>query len=164
MKLFVKWHLINTLSVLTISSAMVIGWQTFRSSDVIAQAFVVAALLIYIAASVKCGFLSFHAGRAQISFGAFNFHRKAIVHEADFIRIAAEISPLVGLLGAGTGIYLSLTANTQSLDQAHLQQVVFNCMRGAGVAFLPTITGIFVCASLLLQHWTLTHGLSHEEK
>ncbi len=50
----------------------------------------------------------------------------------------------MGLLGAVTGIFVLMTTGLSgSTDPAHIKEVIAASLLGIGIAFVPTITGIF---------------------
>ena len=85
-------------------------------------------------------------------------------HKADHISFAANECPYIGLLGAITGIYFFMTGSGGlggALDPSHLKEIMSNSLVGLGIAFIPTITGVFFRSVLSWQHHLIAHEVTH---
>lgn len=85
-------------------------------------------------------------------------------HKADHISFAANECPYIGLLGAITGIYFFMTGSGGLggvLDSSHIKEIMSNSLTGLGIAFIPTITGVFFRSVLSWQHHLIAHEMMY---
>ena len=85
-------------------------------------------------------------------------------HKADNISFAANECPYIGLLGAITGIYFFMTGSGGlggALDPSHFKEIMSNSLVGLGIAFIPTITGVFFRSVLSWQHHLIAHEVTY---
>jgi biopolymer transport protein ExbB/TolQ len=85
-------------------------------------------------------------------------------HNADHISFAANECPYIGLLGAITGIYFFMTGSEGlggALDPSHFKEIMSNSLVGLGIAFIPTITGVFFRSVLSWQHHLIAHEVTY---
>jgi hypothetical protein len=66
--------------------------------------------------------------------------------------------PYIGLLGAITGIFFFMTSSLSTgSDPNHVKEVISDSLTGIGIAFIPTITGVFFRIILSWEHYMVTH-------
>jgi hypothetical protein len=86
-----------------------------------------------------------------------SFLRK-IGHKADQVSFAANECPYIGLLGAITGIFFFMTSSLGTgFDPSHIKEVMSDSLAGIGIAFIPTITGVFFRIILSWEHYMVIH-------
>jgi len=159
------------LTVAIISLAMAFGATQTPNLSLVGKIMVLAILVIYFITTVYGGLLSWRTDKVldeikgaddgqasglQQQLGELN-------HKADHISFAANECPYIGLLGAITGIYFFMTGSAGLggvLDPAHIKEIMSNSLTGLGIAFIPTITGVFFRSVLSWQHHLIAHEVT----
>lgn len=158
MKLFLKWCLTTLLTSVVVFLALTLGRDQVANLSVVGRVMVGVVTVVYLVATVYCARLSWEADKILQ-----NHHRDlelpGILHRADHISFAANWCPYVGMLGAVAGILL---LTTTSFDVSHIKEAISSSVSGIGVAFMPTLAGIFFGPVILSwQHHIITHEVQH---
>lgn len=171
-QLFLKWCLTNMLTVAIIFLATAFGATQTQNLSLVGKAMVLAIVMIYFVTTAYGGLISWRtdkvldelkeAGDGQAS----GLHKQLaeLNHKADNISFAANECPYIGLLGAITGIYFFMTGSGGlggALDPSHLREIMSNSLVGLGIAFIPTITGVFFRSVLSWQHHLIAHEVTY---
>jgi hypothetical protein len=173
-QLFLKWCLTNMLTVAIIFLAAVFGAAQTQNFSLVGKAMVLAIVMIYFITTIYGGLISWRTdeildelkGKGAGDGQASGLHQELaeLNHKADHISFAANECPYIGLLGAITGIYFFMTGSGGlggALDPAHLKEIMSNSLVGLGIAFIPTITGVFFRSVLSWQHHLIAHEVTH---
>jgi MotA/TolQ/ExbB proton channel family protein len=171
-QLFLKWCLTNMLTMAIIFLAAAFGATQTPNLSLVGKMMVLAILVIYFITTIYGGLLSWRtdkvldeikgAGDGQAS----GLHQQLadLNHKADHISFAANECPYIGLLGAITGIYFFMTGSAGLggvLDSSHIKEIMSNSLAGLGIAFIPTITGVFFRSVLSWQHHLIAHEVTY---
>jgi MotA/TolQ/ExbB proton channel family len=171
-QLFLKWCLTNMLTVAIIFLAASFGATQTQNFSLVGKTMVLAIVLIYFITTIYGGLISWRTDKileelkeADDSL-ASGLHKQLaeLNHKADHISFAANECPYIGLLGAITGIYFFMTGSGGlggALDPSHLKEIMSNSLVGLGIAFIPTITGVFFRSVLSWQHHLIAHEVTH---
>ena len=69
--------------------------------------------------------------------------------------------------GAITGIYFFMTGSAGlggALDPSHLKEIMSNSLVGLGIAFIPTIAGVFFRSVLSWQYHLIAYEVTYALK
>ncbi len=171
-QLFLKWCLTNMLTVAIIFLATAFGATQTQNLSLVGKAMVLAIVMIYFITTVYGGLISWRTDKVldelkEADDGqASGLHKQLaeLNHKADNISFAANECPYIGLLGAITGIYFFMTGSGGlggALDPSHLREIMSNSLVGLGIAFIPTITGVFFRSVLSWQHHLIAHEVTY---
>jgi MotA/TolQ/ExbB proton channel family len=171
-QLFLKWCLTNMLTVAIIFLATTFGAAQTQNFSLVGKAMVLAIVMIYFISTIYGGLISWRTDRVLDELQGANagqasgLHRQLaeLNHKADNISFAANECPYIGLLGAITGIYFFMTGSGGiggNLDPSHLKEIMSNSLVGLGIAFIPTITGVFFRSVLSWQHHLIAHEVTY---
>ena len=171
-QLFLKWCLTNMLTVAIIFVAVAFGAAQMQNFSLVGKTMVLAIALIYLIATIYSGLISWRTDKVLEELNeaddtqAAGLHNQLaeLNHKADHISFAANECPYIGLLGAITGIYFFMTGSGGlggALDPSHLKEIMSNSLVGLGIAFIPTITGVFFRSVLSWQHHLIAHEVTH---
>jgi hypothetical protein len=171
-QLFLKWCLTNMLTVAIIFLAAAFGTAQTPNLSLVGKIMVLAILVIYFITTIYGGLLSWRTDKVLDEIkGADNgqasgLHQQLadLNHKADHISFAANECPYIGLLGAITGIYFFMTGSAGLggvLDSSHIKEIMSNSLAGLGIAFIPTITGVFFRSVLSWQHHLIAHEVTY---
>jgi MotA/TolQ/ExbB proton channel family len=171
-QLFLKWCLTNMLTVAIISLATSFGAGQTSNLSLVGKAMVLAIVLIYFITTIYSGLISWRTDKVLDEIKgaddgqASGLHEQLaeLNHKADHISFAANECPYIGLLGAITGIYFFMTGSAGLggvLDPSHIKEIMSNSLVGLGIAFVPTITGVFFRSVLSWQHHLIAHEVTH---
>jgi MotA/TolQ/ExbB proton channel family len=171
-QLFLKWCLTNMLTVAIIFLATTFGAAQTQNFSLVGKAMVLAIVMIYFISTIYGGLISWRTDKVLDELQGANagqasgLHRQLaeLNHKADNISFAANECPYIGLLGAITGIYFFMTGSGGiggNLDPSHLKEIMSNSLVGLGIAFIPTITGVFFRSVLSWQHHLIAHEVTY---
>jgi hypothetical protein len=171
-QLFLKWCLTNMLTVAIIFLAAAFGATQTQNFSLVGKTMVLAIALIYFITTIYGGLISWRTDKIleelkeAVDAKAAALHKQLaeLHHKADHISFAANECPYIGLLGAITGIYIFMTGSGGlggALDPSHLKEIMSNSLVGLGIAFIPTITGVFFRSVLSWQHHLIAHEVTH---
>jgi len=173
--LFLKWSLTNILAITIFALAAIFFSSQTATLNVVGKIMVGAVILIYLIAAAYCGIICWKVdgaleGVASASNGNNGLRVKLkkqlsqLMHKADNVAFAANECPYIGLLGAITGIYFFMTGNSGlggTIDASHIKEIMANSMTGIGIAFVPTITGVFFRIILTWEHHIVDHEIGY---
>jgi MotA/TolQ/ExbB proton channel family len=171
-QLFLKWCLTNMLTLAVIFLALAFGAAQTPNLSLVGKVMVLAILLIYFITTIYGGLLSWRTDKVLDEIKgaddgqASGLHKQLaeLNHQADHISFAANECPYIGLLGAITGIYFFMTGSAGLggvLDASHIKEIMSNSLVGLGIAFIPTITGVFFRSVLSWQHHLIAHEVTY---
>jgi MotA/TolQ/ExbB proton channel family len=174
-QLFLKWCLTNMLTVVIIFLAAAFGAAQTPNLSLVGKLMVLAILIIYSITTIYGGLLSWKTDKVLEEIKgaddgqASGLHQQLaeLNHKADHISFAANECPYIGLLGAITGIYFFMTGSAGLggvLDSSHIKEIMSNSLAGLGIAFIPTITGVFFRSVLSWQHHLIAHEVVYALK
>src|SRR5882724_3469630 len=155
-KLFLKWALTTLLTLVIVFLAFTLARTQAEGLSVVGKIMAGAIGLIYVVATAYCGMICWktdnwidqHLSKVQKEV------LDKLKHRADFVDFASNKCPQIGLLGAAAGIFLCMSTNLSGLDDAaHIKEAVAASLAGIGVAFLPTIVGVFFQVVLSFQYY-----------
>ena len=167
--LFLKWCLVTLITLVVIFLTLVVAQHQTLSLSPVTKVMVGVIVLVYAIATAYCARLCWQTDQAledleqsdSVAEGyreqIKNFLRK-MGHKADQVSFAANECPYIGLLGAITGIFFFMTSSFGSgFDPNHIKEVMSDSLTGIGIAFIPTITGVFFRIILSWEHYMITH-------
>jgi len=170
-QLFLKWCLTNMLTLAVI--VLAIGFGATQTSDLslVGKVMVLAIVGIYFITTIYGGLISWRTDKVLDEIrgapdGPSSELQKELAdlnHRADHISFAANECPYIGLLGAITGIYFFMTGSAGLggvLDASHIKEIMSSSLTGLGIAFIPTITGVFFRSVLSWQHHLIAHEVT----
>jgi hypothetical protein len=171
-QLFLKWCLTNMLTVAIIFLATAFGATQTQNLSLVGKAMVLAIVMIYFITTIYSGLISWRTDKVLDELKgaddgqAPGLHKQLaeLNHNADHISFAANECPYIGLLGAITGIYFFMTGSEGlggALDPSHFKEIMSNSLVGLGIAFIPTITGVFFRSVLSWQHHLIAHEVTY---
>ena len=160
------------LTVAIIFLAVSFGATQTQNFSLVGKTMVLAIALIYFITTIYGGLISWRTDKIleelkeAVDAKAAALHKQLaeLHHKADHISFAANECPYIGLLGAITGIYFFMTGSGGlggALDPSHLKEIMSNSLVGLGIAFIPTITGVFFRSVLSWQHHLIAHEVTH---
>jgi biopolymer transport protein ExbB/TolQ len=167
--LFLKWCLATLVTLVVIFLSVVLAQHEALNLSPIAKAMMGVIVLVYIIATAYCAMLCWETDQAledlENSDAARDGYRDQIKeflrkmgHKADQVSFAANECPYIGLLGAITGIFFFMTSSLGTgFDPSHIKEVMSDSLTGIGIAFIPTITGVFFRIILSWEHHMITH-------
>jgi hypothetical protein len=167
-QLFLKWCFTNMLTVVIIFLTTVFGATQTQNLSLVGKAMVLAIVMIYCITTVYGGLISWRTDKILDELKGMDEGQASglykqlaeLNHKADHISFAANECPYIGLLGAITGIYFFMTGSGGlggALDPSHIKEIMSNSLVGLGIAFIPTITGVFFRSVLSWQHHLIAH-------
>jgi biopolymer transport protein ExbB/TolQ len=169
--LFLKWCLATLVTLVVIFLTVVVAQNQALSLSPVAKVMVGVIALVYTIATTYCAMLCWQTDQALEDLeqsGAVaeatrerikEFLRK-MGHKADQVSFAANECPYIGLLGAITGIFFFMTSSLGTgFDPNHIKEVMSDSLTGIGIAFIPTIAGVFFRIILSWEHYMITHEL-----
>ena len=171
-QLFLKWCLTNMLTVAIIFLATEFGATQTQNFSLVGKAMVLAIVVIYFITTIYGGLISWKTDKVLDELKsaddgrASGLHKQLaeLNHRADHISFAANECPYIGLLGAITGIYFFMTGSGGlggALDPSHIKEIMSSSLVGLGIAFIPTITGVFFRSVLSWQHHLIEHEVTY---
>jgi hypothetical protein len=174
-QLFLKWCLTNMLTVAIIFLATAFGAAQTQNFSLVGKAMVLAIVMIYFITTIYGGLISWKTDKVLDELkGADNGQTSGLYkqlaelnHKADNISFAANECPYIGLLGAITGIYFFMTGSAGlggALDPSHLKEIMSNSLVGLGIAFIPTIAGVFFRSVLSWQYHLIAYEVTYALK
>jgi hypothetical protein len=179
-KLFLKWCL--TTLVTFVVAFVAIGFareQSLQLSPII-KIMVGLIAAVYLVAAGYCGKLCWRTDRALEDFDRnplslsaeareeIRKYLRKIQHKTDHLSFTANWLPYIGMFGAVAGITVFLEGAgglRGGVDVAHIKEIMSNAMSGIGLAFIPTLTGIFFGPIILSwQHHMVQHEIEYALK
>lgn len=167
--LFLKWCLATLITLVVIFLTLVVAQNRALSLSPVAEVMVGVIVLVYAIATTYCATLCWQTDQAledlEQSDALAEGYREQIKdflrkmgHKADQVSFAANECPYIGLLGAITGIFFFMTSSLGSgFDPNHIKEVMSDSLTGIGIAFIPTITGVFFRIILSWEHYMIGH-------
>jgi biopolymer transport protein ExbB/TolQ len=167
--LFLKWCLVTVITLAVISMALILARSQAVDLNPIAKIMVGVIALVYLIATVFCAKLCWQTdqaledledgdSRAESDREQIKAFLRKIDHKADQVSFAANECPYIGLLGAITGIFFFMTSSLGTgFDPSHIKEVMSDSLAGIGIAFIPTIAGVFFRIILSWEHYMVIH-------
>jgi hypothetical protein len=167
--LFLKWCLVTVITLAVVSAALILAKSQAVDLNPIAKTMVGVIALVYSIATVYCAKLCWQTDQAledleESEAGAESYREQIkgylrnVSHKADQVSFAANECPYIGLLGAITGIFFFMTSSLGTgFDPSHIKEVMSDSLAGIGIAFIPTITGVFFRIILSWEHYMVIH-------
>jgi biopolymer transport protein ExbB/TolQ len=167
--LFLKWCLVTVITLGVVSMALILAKSQAVDLNPIAKTMVGVIALVYLIATIYCAMLCWQTDqaledledsdtRAESYREQIKAFLRKIGHKADQVSFAANECPYIGLLGAITGIFFFMTSSLGTgFDPSHIKEVMSDSMAGIGIAFIPTITGVFFRIILSWEHYMVIH-------
>jgi MotA/TolQ/ExbB proton channel family protein len=167
--LFLKWCLVTLITLAVVSMALILAKSQAVDLNPIAKTMVGVIALVYLIATIYCAMLCWQTDQAledlEDSDARAESYREQIMaflrkisHKADQVSFAANECPYIGLLGAITGIFFFMTSSLGTgFDPSHIKEVMSDSLAGIGIAFIPTITGVFFRIILSWEHYMVIH-------
>jgi hypothetical protein len=150
--LFLRSCLINLLATTILTATLVLTQSETQGLSIIAKLMVGAIALVYAVATIYAAIICWRIDSGRLF--------ADMAHAANNISFAAGQCPYIGLLGSVTGIFYFMHAGlSTSSDPEHIKEVISSSMTGIGIAFVPTIAGIFALLVLNWQHHIITQTL-----
>lgn len=156
--LFVRWALVNIIAFCILGLALYYGQTQLNQLSVVGKIMAGIILIVYFLATVYAATLCW---RIDTTLEKTLDSKKLswLRHRAEHIAYTANELPYIGLLGAITGIFFFFTTNLHASDTAHLKEAIDLAMSNLGIAFVPTITGIYFRIILNWQHHMAEHAI-----
>jgi biopolymer transport protein ExbB/TolQ len=167
--LFLKWCLVTVITLAVVSMALILAKGQAVDLNPIAKTMVGVIALVYLIATVYCAKLCWQTDqaledlehgdtRAESDREQVKAFLRKIDHKADQVSFAANECPYIGLLGAITGIFFFMTSSLGTgFDPSHIKEVMSDSLAGIGIAFIPTIAGVFFRIILSWEHYMVVH-------
>src|ERR1700739_1600405 len=167
--LFLKWCLVTVITLAVVSMALILAKSQAVDLNPIAKTMVGVIALVYSIATVYCAKLCWQTDQAledleESEAGAESYREQIkgylrnVSHKADQVSFAANECPYIGLLGAITGIFFFMTSSLGTgFDPSHIKEVMSDSLAGIGIAFIPTIAGVFFRIILSWEHYMVIH-------
>src|SRR6202008_817735 len=167
--LFLKWCLVTVITLAVVSAALILAKSQAVDLNPIAKTMVGVIALVYLIATVYCAKLCWQTdqalealedsdARAESYREQIKAFLRKIGHKADQVSFAANECPYIGLLGAITGIFFFMTSSLGTgFDPSHIKEVISDSLAAIGIAFIPTITGVFFRIILSWEHYMVIH-------
>jgi biopolymer transport protein ExbB/TolQ len=175
-QLFLKWCLATLITIVIISLCLLVARNHALSLSPVAQAMVGVIFLVYSVTTVYCATLCWQTDKALEDLERSDTlgdsdreqiqkYLRKLWHKADQVSFAANECPYIGLLGAITGIFFFMTSSLGSgFDASHIKEVLSDSLTGIGIAFVPTITGVFFRIILSWEHYMIAHEVEYALK
>lgn len=155
--LFLKWCVINLVSTTVILVATVLVGLHLRNVSGWTIGFAALIGVVYLVAEIHACRISWNTDTV-IETGQRTLELKLVRHSARSINIAANVCPLIGLLGTLIGIIISMGG----LDAATVndfEQAKHAAMSGVGVAMISTASGVYAAIVLIVVHSVIKHSI-----
>jgi hypothetical protein len=165
---FLYGILINILTFFCLYLAWHFERELFTALHPVGKVLIGVILSIALCMMTYCGLLCWQADAAIAKEvgkpspdDRLNHRRylRRLCHKTEHVSFAAEACPYVGMIGALAGIILFFSANLHDADAAHIQLIISNTMNSLGVAFVPTIVGVFFKLMLGWQSHLVVHAI-----
>jgi hypothetical protein len=166
--LFLHGILINILTFFCLYLAWHFESELFTALHPVGKILIGVIFSIALCMMTYCGLLCWQAdaaiakevGNRNLSHSANQqLYLRRLCHKTGHVAFAAEACPYVGMIGALAGIILFFSANLHDADAAHIQLIISNTMNSLGVAFVPTIVGVFFKLMLGWQSHLVAHAI-----
>lgn len=159
-KLFLTWCLTSMITIAILFIALYSGQQRLVSLNIIGQVMIGAILVVGLLSHLHAAKLCWKADKdLSLWSGKPLLDRlDRVAHESQHLSFASNICPYIGFLGAVTGIFIFMS-NGLSSDPNKIKEILATSMSGIGVAFLPTIVGVFFFILLAWDHHYLNHHI-----
>jgi MotA/TolQ/ExbB proton channel family len=166
--LFLYGILINILTFFCLYLAWHFESELFTALHPVGKVLIGVIFSIALCMMTYCGLLCWQADAAiarevensNSSDSASHLrYLRRLCHKTEHVVFAAEACPYVGMIGALAGIILFFSTNLHEADAAHIQLIISNTMNSLGVAFVPTIVGVFFKLMLGWQSHLVVHAI-----
>ncbi len=164
--LFLKWCVINLVSTTVVAVALILGASHLKNVSLWTIGFAGIIGIVYgVAVIYACG-ISWKTDSVLES-GNSKLALRIARHASLPIEVAANLCPLIGLLGTIIGVIVAMggieSATATSFDQSKSE-----ALSGAGVALISTAAGVYACLILIVEHYVIKHAIdapvSEEER
>lgn len=177
--LFLKWVLTMILTGIVVFLFLLVAQQEHLQLHAITKIMVATITGCYIIATGYCGVLCWRTDNAISALGpvqSAKYGRAADIrkylrklhHKADELAFTANWLPYVGMGGAVLGITVMLIGSGglhTVVDLAHAKELLAALTNGLGIAFVPTLAGIFFGPIVLSrQYFLLNHTIEYALK
>jgi MotA/TolQ/ExbB proton channel family len=157
--LFLKWCVINLIATTISTVAIVLARNQLQSISVVTLVMAAAIGIVYAFTTIYAGIVSWNTDLA-IEGGNEALALKIARHASSQISFSANLCPYIGLLGAVVGIFVTLSTKLEGVSDAeHIKTAVSMSISGMGIAFIPTILGIYACLVLIVEHNVVEHAI-----
>jgi len=179
-KLFLKWCLTTLVTLVVAFIAIVFAREQSLQLSPIVQIMVGLIATVYLVAAGYCGKLCWRTDKALEDFDKNRLslspearekirkYLRKIQHKTDHLSFTANWLPYIGMFGAVAGITVFLEGARglrAGVDVTHIKEIMSNAMSGIGLAFIPTLTGIFFGPIILSwQHHMVEHEIEYALK
>jgi hypothetical protein len=179
-KLFLKWCLTTLITLVVAFIAIAFAREQSLQLSPIIKMMVGLIAAVYLVAAGYCGKLCWRTDKAlealdkkPLSLSAegregIRKYLRKIQHKTDHLSFTANWLPYIGMFGAVAGITVFLEGAgglRGGVDVAHIKEIMSNAMSGIGLAFIPTLTGIFFGPIILSwQHHMVLHEIEYALK
>jgi len=179
-KLFLKWCLTTLVTFGVAFIAIVFAREQSLQLSPIIKIMVALIAAVYLVAAAYCGKLCWRTDKALEDFDKnplalspearekIRKYLRKIQHKTDHLSFTANWLPYIGMFGAVAGITVFLEGAgglRGGVDVTHIKEIMSNAMSGIGLAFIPTLTGIFFGPIILSwQHHMVEHEIEYALK
>ncbi len=179
-KLFLKWCLTTLVTFGVAFIAIVFAREQSLQLSPIINIMVALIAAVYLVAAAYCGKLCWRTDKALEDFDKnplalspearekIRKYLRKIQHKTDHLSFTANWLPYIGMFGAVAGITVFLEGAgglRSGADVTHIKEIMSNAMSGIGLAFIPTLTGIFFGPIILSwQHHMVEHEIEYALK
>lgn len=154
-----KWCVINLIATTISTVAIVLARNQLQSVNSVTLIMAAAIGIVYAVTTIYAGIVSWNTDIA-IEGGNESFALRIARHASSEIEFLANICPFIGILGAVTGMFVTLSTKLEGVsDSEHIKAAVSMSINGMGIAFIPTILGIYACIVLLFEHHIVEHAI-----
>jgi hypothetical protein len=176
-RLFLKWCLTTVVTLVVAFIAVLFAREQSLQLSPIVQIMVGLIAMVYLVAAGYCGQLCWRTDKALEDFEKDRLshttegreeirkYLRKIQHKTDHLSFTANWLPYIGMFGAVAGITVFLEGAgglRGGVDAAHIKEIMSNAMSGIGLAFIPTLTGIFLGPIILSwQHHMVQHEVEY---
>jgi hypothetical protein len=153
--LFIKWLVIQILTIIILWIAWSFGQNFILELHPVSKVMVGVVLLVALLMTIYSGTLCWRVDTDNLQ---SRRHLAFLKHQSLHIVFAAEVCPNIGLLGALIGFFVLLSTNLH-VDVSQFKEATNAALESLGIAFAPTIAGVFFRITLLWQQHLLAHDI-----
>jgi hypothetical protein len=155
--LFLKWCVINLVSTTIVFVALILAASHLKSVSGWTIGFASIIGLVYAVAEIHAGGISWKTD-AVLEAGNSALALKIVRHASQPIEVAANLCPLIGLLGTIIGVIIAM-GGLEGVTVADFEHAKATALNGAGVALISTAAGVYACVVLIVEHYVIKHAI-----
>jgi biopolymer transport protein ExbB/TolQ len=155
--LFLKWCIINMVSTTVAVVALTMAASHLKNVSWWTIGFVAVIGVIYLVTEIHAGRISWESDSALEAENS-GLALKIARHSSNPIEVAANLCPLVGLLGTIVGVIIAM-GGLEGVTVSDFEHAKSEALGGAGVALISTAAGVYACLVLIVEHYVIKHAI-----